>query len=43
MKGRLLLVPCPLDFGGTDRVPDMRQTLPQGALDAAAGRRHWVV
>ncbi|WP_375136312.1 SAM-dependent methyltransferase [Azohydromonas australica] len=43
MKGCLLLVPCPLDFGGTDTAPDIRQTLPQGALEAAAGLQHWVV
>ena len=43
LKGRLLLVPCPLDFGSGEAVPDIRQTLPHGALEAAAGLQHWVV
>ncbi len=43
LKGRLLLVPSPLDFGGGDTLPDIRQALPHGALEAAAGLHHWVV
>ncbi|MDZ5456551.1 SAM-dependent methyltransferase [Azohydromonas lata] len=50
MKGHLLLIPSPLDFGtggtgeaGGAAVPDIRQVLPMGALEAAAGLRHWVV
>jgi 16S rRNA (cytidine1402-2'-O)-methyltransferase len=43
MKGRLLLVPCPLDFGSAEAMVDIRRTLPQGVLEAAAGLQHWVV
>lgn len=44
--GRLLLIPNTLDFGclgdDTTAVPDLRQTLPMGAIHAAAGLRHWI-
>lgn len=43
MKGRLLLIPCPLDFGSAEATADIRRTLPQGVLEAAAGLQHWVV
>ncbi|NML15067.1 SAM-dependent methyltransferase [Azohydromonas caseinilytica] len=43
LKGRLLLVPCPLDFGSGESVPDIQRVLPHGALEAAAGLQHWVV
>jgi 16S rRNA (cytidine1402-2'-O)-methyltransferase len=40
-KGKLYLVPAPLDFG-CDETPDLQATLPMGTLQAAAGLRHWV-
>lgn len=40
-KGKLYLVPAPLDFG-CDETPDLQATLPLGTLQAAAGLRHWV-
>lgn len=51
-SGRLLLIPNTLDFGcvGGDphdatlpaALPDLRETLPMGAITAAAGLRHWI-
>lgn len=46
-KGRLLLIPNTLDLGCTgdtedSPLPDLREVLPMGALQAAAGLRHWV-
>jgi 16S rRNA (cytidine1402-2'-O)-methyltransferase len=45
-RGRLLLIPNTLDLGcaGGDGVPlpDLRNVLPMGAIEAAAGLRHWV-
>lgn len=47
-QGRLLLIPNTLDFGcvaeGPDAppLPDLRDTLPMGALIAAARLHHWV-
>lgn len=46
-KGRLLLIPNTLDFGclaeGPDVVlPDLRDVLPMGALNAASRLQHWV-
>lgn len=47
-KGRLLLIPNTLDFGclpeGPDALPlpDLRDTLPMGALVAASRLQHWV-
>lgn len=46
--GRLLLIPNTLDLGTFGDVkdgavpPDLQHTLPLGALQAAAGLRHWV-
>lgn len=45
--GRLLLIPNTLDFGcvgdeGQPPVPDLRDVLPMGAIQAAAGLSHWV-
>jgi 16S rRNA (cytidine1402-2'-O)-methyltransferase len=40
-RGRLFLVPAPLDFG-CDVVTDLRQTLPDASLRAAASLSHWV-
>ena len=40
-RGRLLLVPTPLDFGCTEQAP-ITQVLPEATLAAAAGIRHWV-
>jgi 16S rRNA (cytidine1402-2'-O)-methyltransferase len=44
--GRLLLIPNTLDLGcvGDDGqpLPDLRDVLPMGAIQAAAGLRHWV-
>jgi 16S rRNA (cytidine1402-2'-O)-methyltransferase len=44
--GRLLLIPNTLDLGcvGDDGQPppDLRDVLPMGAIQAAAGLRHWV-
>lgn len=45
-KGRLLLVPTPLDFGCLDgqdeAAPDLREVIPLGVLSAAAHLQHWV-
>lgn len=46
-KGRLLLIPNTLDLGctgdaDTATLPDLREVLPMGVLNAAAGLRHWV-
>lgn len=46
-KGRLLLIPNTLDLGctgepGEGPLPDLREVLPLGALQAAAGLRYWV-
>lgn len=42
-KGRLLLIPNTLDFGCLDEAPpDLRLSLPMGAIEAAAGLRYWV-
>jgi 16S rRNA (cytidine1402-2'-O)-methyltransferase len=45
-RGRLLLIPNTLDFGCLDAdtaaAPDLRQTLPMGAIHAAACLRHWI-
>lgn len=41
MKGRLFLVPAPLDFGCAQGA-DLRETLPMGTLTVAAGLTHWV-
>ena len=40
-KGRLLLVPTPLDFGCAEQAP-ITDVLPEATLAAAAGIRHWV-
>ena len=40
-KGRLLLVPAPLDFGCASTTP-LQDVLPQGTLVAAAQLGHWV-
>jgi len=44
--GRLLLIPNTLDLGcvGEDgqALPDLRDVLPMGAIQAAAGLKHWV-
>ena len=40
-KGRLFLVPTPLDFGCKAQAP-VSHVLPQGTLSTAAGLRHWV-
>ena len=41
LRGRLLLVPTPLDFGCAEQAP-ITQVLPEATLAAAAGIRHWV-
>jgi 16S rRNA (cytidine1402-2'-O)-methyltransferase len=41
MKGRLYLVPAPLDFGCAQSA-DLRDTLPVGTLTVAAALTHWV-
>lgn len=41
MKGRLYLVPAPLDFGCDSQSP-MGLTMPASTLQVAAGLRHWV-
>ncbi|RZI83197.1 MAG: ribosomal RNA small subunit methyltransferase I, partial [Rubrivivax sp.] len=46
-KGRLLLIPNTLDFGCVDEapgaaLPDLREVLPLGAINAAARLQHWV-
>lgn len=40
-RGRLLLVPAPLDFGCETQTP-LQDTLPAGTLIAAAHTTHWV-
>ncbi len=40
-KGRLLLVPTPLDFGCNEQAP-VSHVLPEATLAAAAGLQHWV-
>lgn len=43
--GRLVLVPNTLDLGTLrdgELLPDLRQVLPQGVIERAAGLRHWV-
>jgi 16S rRNA (cytidine1402-2'-O)-methyltransferase len=40
-KGRLFLVPAPLDFGCAEPVP-LRETVPSGTLAVAARLTHWV-
>ena len=44
--GRLLLIPNTLDLGCTGGegvpLPDLRKVIPLGAIEAAAGLRHWV-
>lgn len=39
-RGRLILMPNTLDFG-VDDTPDLRQTLPQQAIERAASLQHW--
>jgi 16S rRNA (cytidine1402-2'-O)-methyltransferase len=41
MKGRLYLVPTPLDFG-CDAVAPLADVLPAGTIAAAAGIAHWI-
>ena len=41
MKGRLFLVPTPLDFG-CDAVAPLVEVLPAGTIVAAAGITHWI-
>lgn len=40
-RGRLYLVPAPLDFGCAPQVP-LQQVLPHGTIETAAGLRHWI-
>lgn len=40
-KGRLFLVPTPLDFGCTEQAP-ITDVLPDSTLASAAGLRHWI-
>ncbi len=40
-KGKLYLVPAPLDFGCTTQTP-LTEVLPQGTLSVAARLQHWV-
>ena len=40
-KGRLLLVPTPLDFGCTEQSP-LQTVLPQATIVGAAGLQHWI-
>jgi 16S rRNA (cytidine1402-2'-O)-methyltransferase len=40
-RGRLALVPAPLDFGCDDQVP-LAQVLPDGTLAQAASITHWI-
>ena len=40
-KGRLYLVPAPLDFGCDTQAP-LQDALPLGTLQAAAGITHWI-
>jgi 16S rRNA (cytidine1402-2'-O)-methyltransferase len=41
MKGRLYLVPAPLDFGCDSQCPIV-QSMPANTLQVAAGLRHWI-
>lgn len=41
MTGVLYLVPAPLDFGCETQV-DVRESMPQGTLQVAAGLSHWI-
>lgn len=41
MRGRLFLVPAPLDFGCTAETP-LTDVMPSGTLRVAAGLSHWV-
>jgi 16S rRNA (cytidine1402-2'-O)-methyltransferase len=41
LKGKLYLVPAPLDFG-CDESPDLQATLPLGTMQMAASLSHWV-
>ena len=40
-RGRLWLVPAPLDFGCAPQVP-LRNVLPEGTIEAAARLVHWI-
>jgi 16S rRNA (cytidine1402-2'-O)-methyltransferase len=40
-RGKLYLVPAPLDFG-CDEQPDIQEALPLGTLQAAARITHWI-
>ena len=40
-KGRLFLVPAPLDFGCSQEV-DLPQVMPMGTIAAAANITHWI-
>jgi len=40
--GRLVLIPNTLDLGAAQAVP-LNHVLPHGAIERAAGLRHWVV
>lgn len=40
-RGKLYLVPAPLDFGCAALTP-LPQVMPQGTLQLAAGLRHWI-
>ena len=44
VRGRLLLVPTPLDFGLRDHgpLPDLQEMLPLGVIRQAAALTHWV-
>jgi 16S rRNA (cytidine1402-2'-O)-methyltransferase len=41
-RGRLVLVPTPLDFGTVDAATDLREVLPLGVIRAAARLAYWV-
>jgi 16S rRNA (cytidine1402-2'-O)-methyltransferase len=40
-RGRLILVPAPLDFGCVQQAP-LRDVMPESTLHIAAGLRHWI-
>jgi 16S rRNA (cytidine1402-2'-O)-methyltransferase len=40
-RGKLYLVPAPLDFGCETQAP-LQDALPLGTLQAAAGITHWI-
>ena len=42
-RGRLLLVPAPLDFGCAGALPSLDEVLPLGVIRQAAGLAHWAV